>query len=349
MSNLTIRNYDPVWSTLGKAKGRHATWAEVEADAKLDFAVFKSQLHDGLGRPVDAYGTFRWNAEDIRSGDKSGAVFLGTVGKDYEILPHAQGFSIMDALIGEQTGGAHYVTAGEMDGGAVVWGMADLGLTTRVGDDEHKNYLLFATSHDGRTSWVLKAVNRRVICENSFYYALREETQSVFTVRHTKNAKERIVQAHQTLRSYTNDVRTAEQKLRWLAGRKVTRESMTKILNRLFPQTSKEVEEGGKLVKVDFSSKQRDRVLADVLERYEFNDGDAFPEQRGSAYNLFNAVTNFVDHGKGKAETRAESAMFGAGSKLKSEAFDTILAEARTMPDLVRVDFKAQVPVIVRP
>ncbi len=338
MSKLTIRNYDgTAWSKLGKTRSTHATWKEVEADAQLDFAVFKSQLRDGRGKPVDAYGTFRWNKADIANNNPDGAIFLGTVGKDYQIVPHAVGFNIVDQLIGEQTSGAHYVTAGTLDGGAVVWGMADLGLTTRVGDDEHKNYLLHATSHDGRTSWIIKGVNTRVICGNTFYYALGEKTTSVFSVRHTKSALDRIEGVREALASYTNDVRTAEQKLRWLASRKLDKTTTLAVLDRLFPPTKKEVVQPEGLVKVDFSSKARLATLDAVLSRFEANDGNAFPEQAGSAYALFNAVTNFADHARGKDENRAESALFGSGEKLKQLAWDTILEQSKQLPALVTV------------
>ncbi len=326
------------WHALGKVKGRHFTWHEALAEGGLDFMVFKSQLRDGLLRPIPAWGTFRLDRDEAARGNREAAIFLGTVGESYRVINHSKGFELVDALVGEQVaGGAHYETAGVLGVGQVVWGLADLGLTTRVGDDEHKNYLLFSTGHDGSYSYQFRGVNERVVCNNTLDIALREKTKAVFRVRHTAKADQRITQAHEALGNLTADIRSTEQKLQWLAGRKVTREALGIILDRLFPQSEKDV--AGQEQPVLFSSRQRDEKLAEVLTLFESNDGNAFPEQRGSAYNLLNAVTNFTDHNRGGATKRAESALFGSGRDLKTLAFDTILEASRTMPDLVRVDF----------
>ena len=88
---------------------------------------------------------------------------------------------------------------------------------------------------------------------------------------------------------------------------------------------------------VEESSTRRDNILASILAQYEYNDGDVFPEQRGTAYNLFNAVTNWTDHERStKADGRAEAAVFGSGAALKSNALDLIIAEAENMPNILQ-------------
>jgi phage/plasmid-like protein (TIGR03299 family) len=320
---------------LGKVKGSHATWAECLSDGGLDFDVFKSQLRDGLGRPIEAYGTFRWNREDKNRRDAAATIFLGTVGKDYQVINHASGFEIVDALIGSQDG-AHYETAGVLGVGEVVWGLADLALTTRVGNDEQKNYLMFSTGHDGSASYRFGLVNTRVVCWNTFQAALSEALSRLFTVRHTANAKSRVEQAQQALQGLKDSVQGVEAKLNFLAGRKVTRESAMAIFDRLFPRTEK-VDDGGR--KVLESSTKRNNVLANILSIYDDNDGNAYPEQRGSMYNLFNAVTNYTDHARGNQDTRSESALFGSGARLKNTAMEVILEQANDAPALVQADF----------
>lgn len=90
-----------------------------------------------------------------------------------------------------------------------------------------------------------------------------------------------------------------------LATRKMTREAMGSILDRLFPQSK---DANGK----PQDSTRRNNILSDVLRCYESNDRNAFPEQPGTAYNLLNAVTEYTDHMRSARNgERAESVMFG--------------------------------------
>lgn len=328
---------ESAWHGLGTVVGVFSTWAQILAHGGLDFHVFKSQLRDGLGRPVNAWGTFRWDLKDKAREDKAAARFLGAVGEDYQVIQHARGFEIVDALV-QSADGAHYETAGVLGTGEVVWGLADLGLTTRVGDDEHKHYLLFHTGHTGNYATEWRDADTRVVCQNTLNAALSEKTRNKFRIRHTKSAPERIANAQEALQSYGQDVQTLAGKMNLLAGRRVVRESLDKIFDRLFPKRLKEDGE------TPVSSTRRDNVLAEILGLYESNDNNQFPEQRGSAYNLLNAITNYTDHSRAGTTNRQQSAMFGSGDKLKTSALSVILAESENMPPMrgasVQVDFR---------
>jgi hypothetical protein len=124
-----------------------------------------------------------------------------------------------------------------------------------------------------------------------------------------------------------NDVIRMEDRLNFLAGKKMTRESLTSIMDRLFPK--KQNDDG---VKQDTT--RRNNILADVLKIYELNDANAFPEQRGTAYNLLNAITNYADHERStKDDGRAESALFGSGDTLKSRALELVTVAAGQLED----------------
>lgn len=314
------------WHQLGKVLGKHFNWSDLERENILQFDVFKSQLRDGLGRPVEAYGTFRWDKSLNRT--PADAVFLGTVGKDYAIVPHRNGFHLIDALIGA-TNGAHYETAGALGNGEVVWALADLNLGFSIGDDKTESYLLFYTSYDGSYKHTYRLTNTRVVCQNTLSAAISSKTAAQFAIRHTKNALPRVIEAHKALNSLSADVKTVEEKLRFLASKRITRESATALFDRLFPKKEATSDAGV----VEVSTKRRDNIIAAILEKYEFNDGDAFPEQRGTAYNLLNAVTNWVDHDRGSdSGKRVLSATFGTGDELKNTALGFLLKSAETLP-----------------
>jgi len=313
------------WHALGTVTGQYNTTHELLADQGFQYVVFKSQLHDGLGRPVEAWGTFRWNVADKLTGAKDKAEFLGAVGADYAVIQHDEGFKSIDALM-RTADGAHYETAGVLGNGERVWALADLGHAVQIGEDTQKGYLLFSTGHDGSMSHSYRLVFTRVVCQNTLGAALSERTKAHLTIRHTKNAVGRLTEARAALDAIGNDVARIEDRLNFLAGKRMNREAMVGILDRLFPK-SKDLDGVEKQ-----SSARRDNILSDVLKLYELNDGNAYPEQRGTSYNLLNAITNYVDHSRSsKDDGRAESAMFGSGDQLKSKAMEVIYESSKTL------------------
>ncbi len=314
----TYMGRQAAWHKLGTVTGSFMTWSEILAHGGLDFQVLKNQL-EYQGVAIDAWGTFR----------SDNGVFLGTVGKDYTPINHAQGFDLVDALVGS-VDGAHYETAGVLGNGEKVWGLASLNQRIMIGGtDEINVYLLFSTSHDGSMAYNFRIVSERVVCANTLAIALGERTKASFNIRHTVNAQRRIDDCHAVLANMGDDVARMEDKLNFLAQRKMNRESMTAIMDRLFPKRLK--------VGTDepVSATRRENILGDILKLYELNDGNAFPEQRGTAYNLLQAVTNYTDFERstqGNGNGRAESAMFGSGDKLKTQALEVIMESAKGLP-----------------
>lgn len=315
----------PAWHALGTVTGRYMTADELLADQSLAYVVFKSQLRDGLGRPVDAWGTFRWNLRDKVEGNKDAAVFLGAVGADYQVIQHDEGFKTIDALV-RSVDGAHYETAGVLGKGETVFACADLKLSLNVGDDKSYAFLTFSTGHAGNKGHNYRLTVTRPVCANTVNAALSEKTKAQLTIRHTKNAMGRLESAREALASMGDDVKRIEDRLNFLASRRMNREAMTSIMDRLFPKKMDMAAGSAK------DTTRRTNILSDILKIYELNDGNAFPEQRGTGYNLLNAITNYVDHERSsKDDGRAESAMFGSGDALKTKALDVIYETARTL------------------
>lgn len=327
-----IKSYigrQPAWHQLGTVTGRYLTWQDIIANGGLNYEVTKLRL-TCWGEPIDAWGIFRTDIlEEVQN--KASCIyeindaFLGMVGSEYTPIQHNTGFQMIDALVAS-TDGAHYETAGALGKGEVVWGLAALNIAIHVGDDEHQEYLLFSTSHDGSHAHDYRLTGVRVVCQNTLSLALSAKAKASFRVKHTKNAMQRIDAAHDALQRIKGDVMAMEAKLNFLASRRVTKESFQVISERLFPS---KLDEQGKPVETT----RRANILADILRLWEENDDNQFPEQAGTAYALLNAVTNYVDHERSThGGKRAESAMFGSGDKLKQTAMMVLEAEAQTMP-----------------
>jgi phage/plasmid-like protein (TIGR03299 family) len=330
----TFAGRQDAWHGLGVVTGEFQTWQQLLKAAKADFGVVKKQLGFG-GKMVAAWGTFRVDSElpkglteeaAIRVRNPAGDVrylsFLGPVGEDYQIIQHTEGFDMLDHLVG-QINGAHYETMGTLDFGRVVWGQVDPELSIKVGDDETKIYLSFVTSHDGSKAFDIYETGVRMVCRNTVRLGALKKLAARLRVKHTKNAQTRI----DNLKTEVDEIRdvamTMQERLNFLAKRKVTRDSLDSIMERLFPKPKNDKE----------TSTRRENILSDVLSLYEYNDGGVFKEQKGTAYNLLNAITEYTDHVRStKGDGRAVSAVFGSGDKLKTQALDLILAEAEKMP-----------------
>ncbi len=310
------------WHKRGAVIGRFATYAEMEIAAKADFDVVKEQL-EYQGQPVPSYATLRVNADGSKR-------FLGNVGKDYGVIHQRLGFQGLDTLIGS-INGAHYETMGVLDYGRIVWGQADPKISIRVGDDVSDILLTFVTSHDGSKAAEFFETAYRAVCRNTLRAASLKRLGSTMRVKHTSGGVKRLQNMQAEIAEMEQGAKSIEEKLNFLATRRVTKDGLGNIMDRLFPKTE---EENGELR----SSTRRDNIIGDVLRLYESNDSDAFPEQRGSSYNLLNAITNYADHSRGTdVVKREESAMFGTGAKLKSDALKAILDESESLPELVRL------------
>jgi phage/plasmid-like protein (TIGR03299 family) len=296
--------------------------------AGLDWQVIKNQNYarnpQGRVVPVSSYSIFR---------DTDGAELAANVGEGFTVKQNRDCFQFVDDLL-QDNGGAHYDSAGALGNGATIWcavrvPRADIAVN---GDDKHESYLVFTTAHDGSMAHTAALSSVRVVCRNTLRQALSTNT-GILRIKHTKNANARFEDARRTMDGVVMDAKRLEEKLQLLATRRITRESMTTVLDRLFPKPADKEQ----------NTTRRENILAEVLALYESNDRDAFPSVRGSAYNLLNACTEYVDHyrvaritdarqGYSVEQARAENAVIGTGERLKSQALDVILEATNGAP-----------------
>ena len=301
------------WHKLGNAKGRYLTREEVAET--VCFPVEKRQLSiglpDGTYSLVDAYGTFRTDTQD----------FLGSVGEGYKVIPGTPGIEMIEALLSDKETIPYEsaVVIGKGEKCAVSVGLDD---TFSVGPYEHKNYLNFIFGHDGLTAYQWKKTCVNVVCNNTLQMALAAKTNSCLKVYHTKNAQPKLDRMNAALELIHQETQDVGEKLNFLATRKVEKANVESLLNKLFPKKEEE----------KFSTR-RDNILADIIGSYEDCHSRIFPETGGSAFNLLNAITGYVDHARGGDNDKksATSALFGSGQALKNSAYEIIMEQSNSM------------------
>lgn len=316
---FVVGEREDAWHMLGQRCENAPSWEKAIVLAGLDWKVKKEKNY---ARNPAGKVTEVGSCTIFRDSDNAE---LGQVGSGFEIKQNADCFKFVDTLL-EANGGSHYDSAGALGNGAKIWcsvrvPKADVEV---VSGDKHQSYLVFATAHDGSMAHTVKLTTVRVVCQNTLNMALGEGG-CMFRVKHTKTADARLAKAKDLMQGVVMDAQHLEDKLKALASRKMTRESMVSVLNRLFPAPKEE----------NANTTRRENVITDVLNLYAKNDGGAFPQIAGSAYNLLNAVTEYTDHfrsaritdnrtGYTVEQARAENAVIGTGDVLKSNALAVI-------------------------
>jgi len=333
---FVVGKREDAWHQLGQRCNEAATWEQAVTLAGLDWKVLKQRNYArnpaGAVVETESYTIFR---------DSDNAQ-LGYVGPDFTVKQNEDCFRFVDTLL-EANGGSHYDSAGALGNGAKIWcsvrvPKADIS----IGDDEHESYLIFTTAHDSSMAHTVALVTIRVVCQNTLRSALSGAGE-MFRVKHTKQADVRLGKAKDLMQGVTMDAQHLQEKLKLLASRKMTRESMVQVLNRLFPAPKE----------VDANTTRRENVLTEVLNLYASNDKGAFPEIQGSAYNLLNAVTEYTDHfrsaritdgrkGMTVEQARAENAVSGTGDRLKTNAL-AVIDEVTEAAQSVHVPFDSPI------
>lgn len=296
----------PAWHRLGVNVKKAQTWQDATKLAKLDWTISKVPLvNPRTGDLIPSHAIVRDDSSQ----------WLATVGDDYTPIQNAQCFDFVDSLIGTKK--AHYVSAGALHGGKTVWCLAKIDTKIEpVRGDVQDVYLLF-TEYRGSKAASVKVCYTRVVCQNTLTRALGDNKDgTTLSLRHTPGITAKLEQAKRLITDVEIDAQLMEEKLKKLAAKKLDRESFGAIMNKLFPTLEK--------------SSNAANQAAVVAANFASNDGHSFPATDGTAYSLFQAYTQYVDHQKGgfrggnTTERQAENALFGAGAVCKLDALDEI-------------------------
>lgn len=303
------------WHGLGIVVSGTKNWKETIDLAGLNWTVGKYQL-EFKGKEIPAWGIFK---QDI-NGDPTD--FLSSVGARYTPIQNEFCFHFVNTLMEEE--GCHYESAGALGNGERIWCLAKIPMDFEINNgDKHQTYLLFTTSHDGSLSAQCRLTTVRVVCQNTLNMAVNLNGDFV-KVKHTKDAEKKLEAAKQLISNTQQTTDSLKDKLQTLSERIISKEHYLDVLNKLFPPSEDP----------NANNTRRNNTLLEITKLFESNDGDTFPEERGTAVNLFNAVTEYTDHfrstrrHKRQSEdaARCESALFGgSGDILKQNALDVIL------------------------
>lgn len=304
---------DAPWHKLGTKVEAAMTSAEAIKAGGLDWNVEK--------RPVffnspNGYKTYTKKHVVVRMDED---IPLGVVGNVYRPVQNREAFSFFDAVIGAKE--AVYHTVGALGQGERIWLLAKLPSECWITkEDKLENYVLLSNSHDGGSPLQIMNTPIRVVCQNTLNAAVGQSKEK-HSLRHTASIGMKIDDVRRTLGIVDRQFQMLEQVGKHL----VSKAANTAVVESLMRDLGLSLDETKE-------STRKENIRNEILTRFQNGKGNAMASVRGSAWALWNGVTEYVDYarsargeGADKNLSRAESLLFGSGAKLKQKALDSLI------------------------
>ena len=255
------------------------------------------------------------------------------MGKDYEVLQNIEAFNLVDEIL--QSGRATIETAGAIDEGKKAFICLKVDKSIIVGsEDEIKQYVLIANSHDGSLAITATPTNVRVVCNNTLTAALKGATGAI-KIRHTSNAAFRLNEAAKVLKLIADNTQANTDNYNAMRKMQISKEQMFNYFGNIFctMQEIKDLQAGKRTKEVLSTRKQN--ILSEVLYFAEKGQGQkmAMDGQNINMWSAYNAVTGYITRKKyNSASDRANSMLFGSAANTIADAGILALNPAKIQP-----------------
>lgn len=314
--------------TKGKSKEfvGAATWEELCKVSGLTWKVEMEEVKTVHGTPMPG-----WRAITRHFNGKRNV--LGMASSKYVPIQPMDLGKFLDGVAGEKL--ATYETAGSLIGGRRVWALVKLPGELRIlKDDVVEKYVMLTTAFDGITSAKLIKTPIRVVCNNTLTAAMAGAgREDVLRIRHRGDIKANFAEARKLLGISLKYYDTIGQGFQALAGFQMKSVHVAKFFDALLPVREQKVDPQTKKAVETLKGNAGNR--ATVLELAEKGKGADLKGVRGTAWGMYNAFTEFVDHNRktktqvdteaARREARLNSQWFGLGQQMKAKAFSTLM------------------------
>jgi phage/plasmid-like protein (TIGR03299 family) len=190
-----------------------------------------------------------------------------------------------------------------------------MGKEAKILDDQIKGYLLLGSACDGSMATTAMFTSIRVVCNNTLGFAMNEAdngtAKAVVRINHRTSFDEAKVKAQLGLAANSWDSFLYNVNV-W-SKTKVDLVQAQAYFDKVASYTTTEGEE-----------RVSERTSKYLMELFAgAGKGSDLKSANGTAWGLINAVTEFVDHHRGRSnDVRIDRAWFGDGIKTKELATD---------------------------
>jgi phage/plasmid-like protein (TIGR03299 family) len=318
------------WHGLGQALTHGADIDTWTCEAGLSYDVLESPVQYRTPASTDLQ---EWPARKVLHRSDTGGP-LAVVSNSYNVVQPRQVMDFFRELV--NLGGFQLETAGALSDGRRVWALASVGDAAPVVDrDLVKPYLLLGTSYDGTMATVAKFTAIRVVCNNTITAAVGGYSGGRVVKGEAEKNTGYLKSAVRVLHSERFDAESVRLQLGIVAN---AFESFLVQSRQLAGTTMDAVQADAfvaELLRPYHSSARpvtESKAYVRIMQLFSGQAiGGDIPGVAGTRWAMLNAVTELVDHERGRSNnTRMESAWFGTGAALKARA-----AELLAAPELV--------------
>jgi len=298
------------WHGLGQALTPDASIETWTNEAGLNYTVKESPV---LFQTDAATNPEEFKGRKVLHRSDTGAA-LAVVSDGYRVVQPSEVMGFFGKLV--ELGGFQMETAGVLSYGRRVWALAKVNEGADIVEgDTVRPYVLLGTSYDGTMATVAKFTSIRVVCNNTITAALGRENAGTVRVLHSERFDPDAVRLELGI--------VGDNWERFLIqSRKLSGETMAQIEADAFVSA---------LLQPYHTSKMELNQTRGYKRIMELFNGQAIgadiPGVAGTRWAMLNAVTELVDHERGRSNnTRIESAWFGTGAALKNKALELLSA-----------------------
>lgn len=295
------------WHNLGQALTPGASIETWTREAGLAYDVLESPV---LFRSDAASEPQAFNGRKVLHRSDTGAP-LAVVSDGYHVVQPAAVMGFFEKLV--EIGGFEMETAGALSYGRRIWALAKVNQGADIVDgDRVRPYVLLGTSYDGTMATVAKFTSIRVVCHNTITAALGAKGETVRVLHSERFDPDRV-------RQDLGIVADAWDRF-LIQSRRMAGETITPADADLFVRELLRPYHSGAL---EINESKGYRRIMELFNGRAI--GSDIPGVAGTRWALLNAVTEMVDHERGRsANTRLESAWFGTGAALKARAVELL-------------------------
>jgi phage/plasmid-like protein (TIGR03299 family) len=255
--------------------------------AGLNYNVEKVPMHTPEGNVVsDKYLLRREDNKFI----------LGTCGKRYHVVDNDKMFEPFHSIV--ENCDATYESAGMVSHGKANWVSARLGNEFEVRDDKFQRRVIMLVYHNGMQRNSYFTYNHRVICNNMMSSLNATSRKHGIGVKHTPTWEANLNLAGEAFAESISDSSRFQSSMAILANTKMTSGQAAKFSKKFFLdfKTPEKVKKEEKSQRSKTRLKNKVDELVSLFEEGMGNEGK-------TRYDMFNAVTEYLDHHSVKKNT----------------------------------------------